>query len=94
MSHSSRIPSATSSLMAATTDDDVAARNVVAARTAFDAAKDMWCAAKEALEAAIDDKKKKNGARKSIASCEWNQEDMTLSVDPPHLTLKTIGGGP
>ncbi|CAM9153239.1 unnamed protein product [Ectocarpus sp. 8 AP-2014] len=44
-------------------DDDVAARNVVAARTAFDAAKDMWCAAKEALEAAIDDKKKNNGAR-------------------------------
>ncbi|CBN76929.1 hypothetical protein Esi_0024_0056 [Ectocarpus siliculosus] len=43
-------------------DDDVAARNVAAARTAFDVAKDMWCAAKEALEAAIDDKKK-NGAR-------------------------------
>ncbi|CAM9661844.1 unnamed protein product [Ectocarpus sp. 12 AP-2014] len=44
-------------------DDNVAARNVVAARMAFDAANDMWCAAKEALEAAIDDKKKKNGAR-------------------------------
>lgn len=68
--------------MVATTDDDVEARNVVAARTAFDAAKDMWCAAEEALEAAIDNRNKKNGVRESIASCECNQEDLALSFDP------------